>query len=283
MQLLCVSDPLTATETDKLSHTWHCLGARGKHKHITALRRLYERTPPKSRTKRLADVNIADAAATSTAAAPTTASKQTAAEEDEGGENGGEEGEYGSDDGGSDDGGGGGSDEEADAEEGTGADACPVGCDTAVYQRVLEARSRRVPLEEQRAEPKRAIERHQHELEALAKKEKVIGAALEAAEREIQQFQLLKQQKLNEIDVVTMLRLSQLQCVHGNEFPEDFSSCIVFSNAGLARLGRRINELKADLTALETSQRTLRNEGQALRKKQAGERKGTEGARAGVH
>ena len=278
MQLLCVSDPLTVTETDKLSHTWHCLGARGKHKHITALRRLYERTPPKSRTKRLADVNIADTAAKSAAAAPTTASKQTAAEEDEGGENGGKEGEYGSNDGGSDDGGGG-SDEEA----GAGADAFPVGCDTAVYQRVLEARSRRVPLEEQRAELKRAIERHQHELEALAKKEKVIGAALEAAEREIQLFQLLKQQKLNEIDVVTMLRLSQLQCVHGNEFPEDFSSCIVFSNAGLARLGRRINELKADLTALETSQRTLRNEGQALRKKQAGERKGTEGARAGVH
>merc|ERR1712136_167205 len=55
-----------------------------------------------------------------------------------------------------------------------------------------------------------------------------------------------KQGKLNELDVVVPLRLSQVEHVINAQVPADLSQCLVFGNASLAALQRRIKELQAE-------------------------------------
>eukprot|EP00727_Mastigamoeba_balamuthi_P000638 m51a1_g10571 hypothetical protein (1663) ;mRNA; r:46287-52660 len=145
-------------------------------------------------------------------------------------------------------------------------DSCPHGCEQALYERVLAARERRVTAEDAKVEIKRVVERHRQEMEALAKKEKGNAFPNSNSIDEIRQFQLLKQQRLNEIPVVIMLRMHQVSSLRGAEFPEDFSSCVVFSNGGLARLHTRIEELQQELGGLDTKLKGQKKELLALKK-----------------
>jgi hypothetical protein len=82
------------------------------------------------------------------------------------------------------------------------------------------------------------------ENDSLIKKEKIINQSLATAETEIQEFQSLKQQKLNELDVVVPLRLHQIQWVENRALPADLSPSLVFVNEGLQKLKNRIKELQ---------------------------------------
>ena len=55
-----------------------------------------------------------------------------------------------------------------------------------------------------------------------------------------------KQQKLNELDVVVVLRLQQIQYMLNSALPQDLSQCLVFNSPGLVRLQHRINELEKE-------------------------------------
>ena len=55
-----------------------------------------------------------------------------------------------------------------------------------------------------------------------------------------------KQQKLNELDVVVVLRLHQIQYMLNSALPQDLSQCLVFNSPGLVRLQHRIKELEKE-------------------------------------
>ena len=55
-----------------------------------------------------------------------------------------------------------------------------------------------------------------------------------------------KQQKLNELDVVVVLRLHQIQYMLNSALPQDLSQCLVFNSPGLIRLQHRIKELEKE-------------------------------------
>lgn len=55
-----------------------------------------------------------------------------------------------------------------------------------------------------------------------------------------------KQQKLNELDVLVVLRLSQIQYMLNSTIPQDLSPCLVFTGYGLVRLQHRIKELEKE-------------------------------------
>ena len=58
------------------------------------------------------------------------------------------------------------------------------------------------------------------------KKNKIIIAALKAAQAELEVFQLEKQQKLNELDIVVTLNLHQIQHVINGVLPQ--VSCFLY-------------------------------------------------------
>ncbi|CAH1796965.1 unnamed protein product [Owenia fusiformis] len=137
------------------------------------------------------------------------------------------------------------SDEESDSEAGGfDLDVCPPGCDQTLYDNTCALREKRLDIEEALAEEKKNNEALKKESEALQKKAKVIDGALKNALGELEAFQLEKQRKLNELDVVVTLRLHQIQHMVNGVLPQDLSSCLVFDESGLVRLQHRIKELE---------------------------------------
>ena len=59
-------------------------------------------------------------------------------------------------------------------------------------------------------------------------------------------FQLEKQQKLNELDIVVTLQLHQIEHVVNGSLPSDLSKCLVFDAPGLSSLKHRIKELEQE-------------------------------------
>ncbi|XP_074652110.1 cilia- and flagella-associated protein 44-like isoform X2 [Tubulanus polymorphus] len=137
-------------------------------------------------------------------------------------------------------------DEESDEEAGGGLDldVCPPGCDQSIYDSTCQLREKRLDIEEALTEEKKLNEQFKRDLESLQRKAKVIDGALKTAEGDLEAFQLEKQQKLNELDMVVTLKLHQIQHIVNNAMPQDLTNCLVFESTGLVRLQHRIKELE---------------------------------------
>ncbi|KAJ3110144.1 Cilia- and flagella-associated protein 44 [Phlyctochytrium bullatum] len=145
------------------------------------------------------------------------------------------------------------SDDEAD-----GAEECPADCDPTIFANVKELRERKLDQEDILAEIQKAIETLKKENDGFIKKEKIIDMALKNTEAEIQDFQTQKQQKLNELDVVVPLRLSQVQYLEKNAIPNNLSQALVFVNDGLIKLKSRIKELQQEKADIRKQHKELR-------------------------
>nr|XP_002120131.4 cilia- and flagella-associated protein 44-like [Ciona intestinalis] len=71
-----------------------------------------------------------------------------------------------------------------------------------------------------------------------------MDAQLKTALADLEAFQVEKQGKLNELDVVVPLRLHQVEHVYNAVVPSDLSQCLIFANNSLSGLQRRIKELQ---------------------------------------
>nr|KAG5708675.1 hypothetical protein BaRGS_034892 [Batillaria attramentaria] len=141
------------------------------------------------------------------------------------------------------------SDEESESEAGGyDLDVCPPGCDQALYDSTTTMRERRLDVEEALAEEKKNSEALKKELEALQKKARIIDTSLKTAQNDLEAFQLEKQQKLNELNMVTTLQLHQIQHIINSILPSDLSQTLVFESPGVTRLQHRIKELEHEKT-----------------------------------
>ncbi|XP_052253766.1 cilia- and flagella-associated protein 44-like isoform X2 [Dreissena polymorpha] len=139
-------------------------------------------------------------------------------------------------------------DEEEDEDEsesgGYDLDICPPGCDQNLYEATCQQREKRLDIEEALVEEKKTNDALKKELEGYGKKSKVIDSGLKTAQQDLEAFQLEKQQKLNELDVVVSLKLHQIQYMVNGVLPQDLSHTLVFESHGVTRLQMRIKELE---------------------------------------
>ncbi|XP_064651335.1 cilia- and flagella-associated protein 44-like isoform X2 [Lineus longissimus] len=136
-------------------------------------------------------------------------------------------------------------DEESDSEAGGyDLDVCPPQCEQSLYDNTCQLREKRLDIEEALSEEKKINEALKKELESLQKRAKVIDSNLRTAEGDLEAFQLEKQQKLNELDVVVTLKLHQIQHIINGVLPQDLTTCLVFEAPGVVHLQRRIKELE---------------------------------------
>ncbi|CAG2237888.1 CFAP44 [Mytilus edulis] len=135
-------------------------------------------------------------------------------------------------------------DESDDDAGGYDLDICPPGCDQTLYDNTCAMREKRLDIEEALVEEKKNNETLKKELESMNKKLKVIINALKTAQNDLEAFQLEKQQKLNELDVVVTLKLHQIQYMINAVLPQDLSQTLVFESNGVNRLQHRIKELE---------------------------------------
>lgn len=83
----------------------------------------------------------------------------------------------------------------------------------------------------------------------MVKKAKVAENSLKQAQHELENFQREKQKKINNLDIVITLRLSQIEFLKNGRLPADLSAALAFDSRDLDRLHRRIKELQAEKAA----------------------------------
>lgn len=154
-------------------------------------------------------------------------------------------------------------------------DAPPQGCDIQVYESVLELRDKRLDMEEALADIQKAVEGLKQTHKKLLESEQRIDKEQNMTNKEIQQFQTDKQRKLNQVEIVFALRLSQVQCLDHNEtqLPAELEEHVVFTHDGLSRLMNRITELHREIKDVKANFKQLQRDFR-LQKKEKNQKEG---------
>jgi hypothetical protein len=93
--------------------------------------------------------------------------------------------------------------------------APPQGCDMQIYESVIDLREKRLDMEDALQEIQKAVDELKRTHTKLLADERRIDKEQKQTDAEIQQFQTDKQRKLNQVEIVFALRLSQVQCLDG--------------------------------------------------------------------
>jgi len=145
----------------------------------------------------------------------------------------------------------------------------PQGCDVQIYESVLDLREKRLDMEDALQEIQRAVDELKKTHTRLLADEKRIDTEQKKTDAEIQQFQTDKQRKLNQVEIVFALRLSQVQCLESNEseselgcdkLPPELNDHVVFTHEGLNRLMARITELHQEIKDVKVNYQQLRKD-----------------------
>ncbi|KAL0027158.1 hypothetical protein WJX79_011044 [Trebouxia sp. C0005] len=159
-------------------------------------------------------------------------------------------------------------DDEVEDSEG-GEETCPAGCDPSLYDKVCELREARLDEEDAAMEVGRAMDALKKDRESLAKKERLMEQSLKAVNDEALAFQREKQVRLNQVEVVLLLRLHQIEYLQEGQLPSDLSGALLFSNTELDKLKHRVRELAEERAGLKAAQRQLQHEHVQLLKNKA--------------
>lgn len=112
---------------------------------------------------------------------------------------------------------------------------------TGTVVQVCVMREQRLDQEDIVGEITKSCDAVKKEQEMLKQKLKRVEQSLAATENDIRDFQKEKQARLNEIEVMVMLRAHQIEYLEDDRLPADMSQAVIFSNSELARLRRRID------------------------------------------
>jgi len=147
------------------------------------------------------------------------------------------------------------SDDESDEDD---DESCPQNCDSAIYEKVLELREKRLEQEEILAEFEKAVDELNKMYDRHKSREKSIDKDLANTEVEIEAFQCEKQRALNQIEVTIPLKLSQIKYLEGKKLPTDISDALIFTSTGLQKLRNRIVELGDEKVQLAKQYKDLK-------------------------
>ncbi|RTG83978.1 uncharacterized protein DC041_0008609, partial [Schistosoma bovis] len=83
-------------------------------------------------------------------------------------------------------------------------DTCPPGCPMEDFERTCLIREKRLDVEEEMTEEKKTLDILRKDLDIFTKKQRVVETTLKQAQNELEAFQLEKQRKLNELEIVVL-------------------------------------------------------------------------------
>eukprot|EP00927_Polykrikos_kofoidii_P077636 TRINITY_DN7455_c1_g2_i1.p1 TRINITY_DN7455_c1_g2~~TRINITY_DN7455_c1_g2_i1.p1 ORF type:complete len:349 (-),score=113.28 TRINITY_DN7455_c1_g2_i1:30-1019(-) len=157
----------------------------------------------------------------------------------------------------------------------------PQGCDVQIFESVLDLREKRLDMEDALKEIQEAVEALKGTHKTLLDNERKIDKEQKQTDNEIQQFQTDKQRKLNQVEIVFALRLSQVQClgeisedtlmlgvggVGSGRLPQELDGEVVFTHEGLLRLMHRITELHQEIKEVKVNFRQLQKDFRARKR-----------------
>ncbi|OON13916.1 hypothetical protein X801_10302 [Opisthorchis viverrini] len=145
------------------------------------------------------------------------------------------------------------SEDESDEDNILDLDTCPAGCPLEDYESTIAIRERRLDVEDEIGEEKKALDLLKKDLEGWTKKQRIVEAAQKQAQTELEAFQavrerlqLEKQRRLNELDTIVILRMNQIEYHQNSSIPSDLSSGLVFERMNVCLLRQRIRELQEE-------------------------------------
>ena len=142
---------------------------------------------------------------------------------------------------------------------------CPQGCQVHLFQRACELRESRMDLEELLNEDKKSLDLLKKDSENSVKKAKVMDSAVKNAKSDLENFQLEKQHRLNELEVLVLLRISQILIAKPNSDPPgNLKNALVFSDRNLNRLNLRAGEIREEQIDLRRQRKELETKKQRL-------------------
>lgn len=135
---------------------------------------------------------------------------------------------------------------------------CPQGCDPSLFDEACKLRERRMDLDELISNERKLVDMLKKDSDNSFKKAKIIDNSVKNAKTDLANFQFEKQQRLNELDVLVTLRLSQILVVKPNgEPPESLKNALVFSKENLTILSGRASEIKLEKNELKRQHKEL--------------------------
>ena len=136
--------------------------------------------------------------------------------------------------------------------------SCPPGCQESLFNKACELRETRMDLEEQYNEDKKALDSLKKDSENSLKKARVMDSAVKNAKSDLENFQLEKQHRLNELEVLVLLRISQILVGKANsDPPSNLKNTLVISENNLNRLNMRAGEIREEQIDLRKQRKDL--------------------------
>ena len=136
--------------------------------------------------------------------------------------------------------------------------ACPFGCQVHLFEKACEMRETRMDLEELLNEDKKSLDLLKKDSDNSVKKAKVMDNAVKNAKSDLENFQLEKQHRLNELEVLVLLRISQILIAKPNsDPPSNLKTALVFSEQNLNRLNSRAGEIREEQIDLRRQRKEL--------------------------
>ena len=158
------------------------------------------------------------------------------------------------------------SSDDSDEDDDQNLDIVPGDCDPNLFEEVVNLREARLDLVDRSNTKKLIINDLKKKQEEVEKKEKTITRAIENTEKEIQDFQRDKMQKLNQILISIILSQEQIQIMNGNKLPLELENEVLFTNNEFEKLKNRIIELARETESERSREADLKKEEQKLNK-----------------
>jgi hypothetical protein len=164
-------------------------------------------------------------------------------------------------------------DEDEDEEEWgeEGDDTCPTGVEEELFEAVLAVREKRLDQIDRRNELTKALEQLRKDSDNFHRRGEEAKKHLAKVEKEEDAFQREKQERLNQLETMVVLKLSQIRCLNEQkQMPRELTNdFVVFTQGGLQQLQDRIVGLGVEREDLEAAARQLDQEMGKLSRKRA--------------
>ncbi|CAG9119565.1 unnamed protein product [Plutella xylostella] len=137
---------------------------------------------------------------------------------------------------------------------------CPEGCEQEIYDQTYDMRNSRHKREQEIIENDRLVELLKKDIEAHEKVKKKLSVQLEERKNELKEFMLEKQNCLNQVSTVVVLRYDQIRAraLADCGGPEGLSRAVVFPQRVLKQLRTRVLELQQEILLQKERQKINR-------------------------
>ncbi|CDI82517.1 WD domain-containing protein, putative [Eimeria praecox] len=141
-------------------------------------------------------------------------------------------------------------------------DICPLGCDMAVYEALLEFRDQKTANDATLTLQQRELDELKREQAKVQGIQKQHAARYKSVEAAIHKFLKELQSSLNELETVVPLRASQIKCLSPVEerwqLPDKLDSAVIFSNEGFSALRQQVAELQRETSIVADDLKQLK-------------------------